>query len=132
MGRKGLELALQNGGSQDKGRTQVIFCAIVAGYDAVHYGANESRVEEAIKYGHAVGDRYVPIRLSNPYPPLIVSSGRTRRVLPLCYVRVLITCYQAFALLHRETIRLFSCNHLADLVISAEEVRTSCALLNHR
>lgn len=38
-------------------RAQVLFCAMVSGYDSVHVRANIPRLEEAIKYGSSAGDR---------------------------------------------------------------------------
>lgn len=38
-------------------RAQVLFCAMVSGYDSVHVRVNIPRLEEAIKYGNSAGDR---------------------------------------------------------------------------
>ena len=38
-------------------RAQVLFCAMVSGFNNVHIRANVPRLEEAIKYGQSAGDR---------------------------------------------------------------------------
>lgn len=38
-------------------RAQVLFCAMVSGFDSTHIRANLPRLEEAIKYGNSAGDR---------------------------------------------------------------------------
>jgi hypothetical protein len=38
-------------------RAQVLFCAMVSGFDSVHVRANLPRLEEAVKYGNSAGDR---------------------------------------------------------------------------
>jgi hypothetical protein len=40
-----------------RSRAQVLFCAMVSGFDSVHIRANLPRLEEAIKYGQSAGDR---------------------------------------------------------------------------
>ena len=37
-------------------RSQVMFCAMVSGYDNVHYRANLSRMDIALKHGKTAGD----------------------------------------------------------------------------
>jgi len=38
-------------------RAQVLFCAMVSGFDNVHVRTNLPRLEEAIKHGSGAGDR---------------------------------------------------------------------------
>ena len=37
-------------------RSQVMFCAMVSGFDNVHYRANLSRMDIALKHGKTAGD----------------------------------------------------------------------------
>ncbi|KAJ7139584.1 dual-domain HisK/Mak2 protein kinase [Mycena epipterygia] len=52
-----LKIADRHGGSGDKCRAQVLYCAMVSGYDNIHIRANVERMQMAIKYGHSAGDR---------------------------------------------------------------------------
>ncbi|KAJ7693555.1 dual-domain HisK/Mak2 protein kinase [Mycena rosella] len=52
-----LKIADRHGGSGDKCRAHVLFCALVSGYDSVHIRANLDRMQMAMQYGHSAGDR---------------------------------------------------------------------------
>ncbi|KAJ7748524.1 hypothetical protein DFH07DRAFT_747280 [Mycena maculata] len=52
-----LKIADLHGGSGDKCRAHVLYCAMVSGYDNVHIRANVYRMQMAIQYGHSAGDR---------------------------------------------------------------------------
>ncbi|KAJ6626914.1 dual-domain HisK/Mak2 protein kinase [Mycena sp. CBHHK59/15] len=52
-----LKLADRHGGSGDKCRAHVLYCAMVSGYDNVHVHANLDRMQMAMQYGHSAGDR---------------------------------------------------------------------------
>jgi hypothetical protein len=40
-----------------RSRAQVLFCALVSGYEQTHLRLNIPRLEEAIQYGETAGDR---------------------------------------------------------------------------
>lgn len=40
-------------------RAQVLFCALVSGFDQIHLRSNIDRLEEAVRYGETAGDRCV-------------------------------------------------------------------------
>ncbi|KAJ7630475.1 hypothetical protein FB45DRAFT_915621 [Roridomyces roridus] len=52
-----LKIADLHGGSGDKCRAHVLYCAMVSGYDNVHIRANLYRLQMAVQYGHSAGDR---------------------------------------------------------------------------
>ncbi|KAJ7456503.1 dual-domain HisK/Mak2 protein kinase [Mycena latifolia] len=52
-----LKIADRHGGSGDKCRAHVLYCAMVSGYDSVHIRANVDRMQIAMQYGHSAGDR---------------------------------------------------------------------------
>ncbi|KAJ7102419.1 dual-domain HisK/Mak2 protein kinase [Mycena belliarum] len=52
-----LKIADLHGGSGDKCRAHVMYCALVSGYDSVHIRANLDRMRMAMQYGHSAGDR---------------------------------------------------------------------------
>ncbi|CAA7259981.1 unnamed protein product [Cyclocybe aegerita] len=52
-----LRIADRHGSSGEKCRAQVLFCAMVSGFDNVHIRANLPRLEQAVKYGSSAGDR---------------------------------------------------------------------------
>lgn len=45
-------------------RAQVLYCAMVSGFDNIHIRANIPRLEEAVKFGNSAGDRSVPCSAS--------------------------------------------------------------------
>ncbi|KAF8061003.1 hypothetical protein FPV67DRAFT_1673829 [Lyophyllum atratum] len=57
LGKLALKIAEMHGHSGEKCRAQVLYCAMVSGYDSVHIRANIPRLEDAIKYGNGAGDR---------------------------------------------------------------------------
>jgi hypothetical protein len=57
LAKLGLRVAERHGSSMEKCRAQVLFCALVSGYDSVHIRANIPRLEQAYKYGNSAGDR---------------------------------------------------------------------------
>ncbi|TFK57700.1 histidine kinase [Heliocybe sulcata] len=57
LGKLALRIADRYGGSFEKCRAQVLFCAMVAGYDNVHIRTNISRLDQAVKFGNSSGDR---------------------------------------------------------------------------
>ncbi|KAF8746288.1 hypothetical protein AX14_000082 [Amanita brunnescens Koide BX004] len=87
LAKLALRIADKHGNSGDKCRAQVLFCAMVSGFDNVHVRANLPRLEEAIKYGSGAGDRI----------------------------------YTSLASIHTLLIRLYSCEHLDELLVTAEE-----------
>ncbi|KAK2461712.1 hypothetical protein APHAL10511_006175 [Amanita phalloides] len=87
LAKLALRIADKYGNSGEKCRAQVLFCAMVSGFDNVHVSANLPRLEEAIKYGSGAGDRI----------------------------------YTSLASIHALLIRLYSCEHLSELVVAAEE-----------
>ena len=74
-------------------RSQVMFCAMVSGFDNVHYRANLSRMDIALKHGKTAGDGYVYV-FAFSVPP----SFRCR-------------IYCGFAVLHANATRLYICDH---------------------
>ncbi|KAF9654281.1 histidine kinase [Thelephora ganbajun] len=56
LGKLALRIAEKHGSSMDKCRSQVMFCAMVSGFDNVHYRANLSRMDIALKHGKTAGD----------------------------------------------------------------------------
>ncbi|KAF8349828.1 hypothetical protein F5887DRAFT_942564 [Amanita rubescens] len=87
LAKLALRIADKHGNSGDKCRAQVLFCAMVSGFDNVHVRANLPRLEEAIKHGSGAGDRI----------------------------------YTSLASIHALLIRLYSCEHLGELLVAAEE-----------
>ncbi|KAG6837910.1 hypothetical protein H0H93_013063 [Arthromyces matolae] len=57
LGKLAIMIAEKHGSAGEKCRAQVLFCAMVSGYDSVHIRANIARLEKAIKYGNGAGDR---------------------------------------------------------------------------
>ncbi|KAH6917111.1 dual-domain HisK/Mak2 protein kinase [Coprinopsis sp. MPI-PUGE-AT-0042] len=51
-----LRIAEKHGNSAEKCRAQVLYCALVSGFDNIHIRANIPRLEEALKYGYSAGD----------------------------------------------------------------------------
>ncbi|KAF8630202.1 hypothetical protein AX15_003056 [Amanita polypyramis BW_CC] len=87
LAKLALHIADKHGNNSEKCRAQVLFCAMVSGFDNVHVRANLPRLEEAMKYGSGAGDRV----------------------------------YMSLASIHALLIRLYSCEHLSELVVAAEE-----------
>ncbi|RDB29051.1 Peroxide stress-activated histidine kinase mak2 [Hypsizygus marmoreus] len=94
LGKLALRIAEKYGSSGEKCRAQVLFCAMVSGYDSVHVRANIPRLLEAVKYGNSAGDRL----------------------------------YTSFASIHTILTRLYVCEHLGELVVSAEECFSDVAM----
>ncbi|PFH54726.1 hypothetical protein AMATHDRAFT_268 [Amanita thiersii Skay4041] len=61
LARLALRVAEKYGTSGEKCRAQVLFCAMVSGFDNIHVRVNLPRLEEAIKYGSGAGDRELVI-----------------------------------------------------------------------
>ncbi|KAG6891107.1 hypothetical protein C0995_014197 [Termitomyces sp. Mi166 len=57
LGKLALMIAEKHGSGGEICRAQVLFCAMVSGYDSLHVRANIARLEKAIKYGNGAGDR---------------------------------------------------------------------------
>ncbi|KAF9056453.1 histidine kinase [Panaeolus papilionaceus] len=57
LAKLALQIAERHGSSGEKCRAQVLFCAMVSGFDNVHIRANLPRLELAIKLGNSAGDR---------------------------------------------------------------------------
>ncbi|TFK40893.1 dual-domain HisK/Mak2 protein kinase [Crucibulum laeve] len=57
LGKLALQIADRHGSMGEKCRAQVLYCAMVSGFDNVHVRANLPRLEEAFKYGNSAGDR---------------------------------------------------------------------------
>ncbi|KZT22094.1 histidine kinase [Neolentinus lepideus HHB14362 ss-1] len=57
LGKLALRIADRYGSSFEKCRVQVLFCAMVSGYDNVHVRTNISRLDQAMKFGNSSGDR---------------------------------------------------------------------------
>lgn len=74
-------------------RSQVMFCAMVSGFDNVHYRANLSRMDIALKHGKTAGDGWVQcLRVF-------------RSLITFCRI------YCGFAVLHANATRLYICDH---------------------
>ncbi|EIW86383.1 dual-domain HisK Mak2 protein kinase [Coniophora puteana RWD-64-598 SS2] len=87
LGKMALHLADLHGGSMEKCRARVLYCAMVAPYDNVHLRMNVGRLIDARRYGQSAGDRV----------------------------------FTGFASLHMATGRLWICDHLSEVVATAEE-----------
>ncbi|KAF8167825.1 hypothetical protein B0H34DRAFT_645007 [Crassisporium funariophilum] len=59
LAKLALRIAERHGSSGEKCRAQVLFCAMVSGFDNVHVRTNLPRLEQAVKYGNSAGDRQV-------------------------------------------------------------------------
>ncbi|EPQ61132.1 hypothetical protein GLOTRDRAFT_113578 [Gloeophyllum trabeum ATCC 11539] len=57
LGKLALRIADRYGTSLEKCRSQVLFCAMVSGYDNVHIRTNISRLDQGMKFGNSSGDR---------------------------------------------------------------------------
>ncbi|PPQ63721.1 hypothetical protein CVT24_004301 [Panaeolus cyanescens] len=57
LAKLALQIAERYGTSGEKCRAQVLFCAMVSGFDNVHIRANLPRLELAVKLGNSAGDR---------------------------------------------------------------------------
>ncbi|KAG6919550.1 hypothetical protein DXG01_004213 [Tephrocybe rancida] len=80
LGKLALMIAEKHGGSGEKCRAQVLFCAMVSGYDSVHIRVNIARLERAIKYGDGAGDRVMHRELATPGSFIICFLTRFKRV----------------------------------------------------
>ncbi|KIY45235.1 dual-domain HisK/Mak2 protein kinase [Fistulina hepatica ATCC 64428] len=58
LGKLALRIAERHGSSGEKCTAQVLFVALVSGFDNIHLRANIARLEEAYKYGNSAGDRF--------------------------------------------------------------------------
>ncbi|KIL70561.1 hypothetical protein M378DRAFT_194875 [Amanita muscaria Koide BX008] len=87
LAKLALRIADKHGNSSEKCRAQVLFCAMVSGFDNVHVRSNLPRLDDAIKYGSGAGDRI----------------------------------YTSLASIHSLLIRLYSCEHISELAVAAEE-----------
>ncbi|TFK76709.1 dual-domain HisK/Mak2 protein kinase [Pluteus cervinus] len=57
LGKLALRIAERHGGSGEKCRAQVMYSAMVSGYDSTHVRSILPGLEEAVKYGNSSGDR---------------------------------------------------------------------------
>ncbi|KAF9015434.1 dual-domain HisK/Mak2 protein kinase [Cyathus striatus] len=57
LGKLALRIAARHGSMGEKCRANLLYCALVSGFDSVHIRSNLPKLEEAIKYGNTAGDR---------------------------------------------------------------------------